>query len=246
VAERRDRAPVHGRRVALSHSPNRLLASLPRAVFSAIKPDLRLVELGHGDVLAEAGGPIRGVHFPHSGIISLVVELSDGDMIETATVGRDGVIGAASALDGRFSFNKGIVRLAGVASVMYVEQLRALTDENKRFRSLLIRHEQVLFAQAQQSAACNASHSAEARTCRWLLRVRDLGGEQLKLSQELLGQMMGVRRSTVSLVASTLQRGGLIKCRRGNIEILDVEGLRKAACECYATVAAHYQKLWDR
>ena len=93
----------------MSHSPNRLLASLPRAVFGAIRPALKLVELNHGDVLAETGGLISRVYFPHSGIISLVVELSVGDMIETATVGRDGVIGAASALDGRTSFNKGIV-----------------------------------------------------------------------------------------------------------------------------------------
>jgi CRP-like cAMP-binding protein len=229
----------------MSHSPNRLLASLPRAVFGAIKPDLKLVELNHGDVIAETGGLIRRVYFPHSGIISLVVELSIGDTIETATIGRDGVIGAAAALDGRISFNKGVVQLGGVASVMGVERLRALTDENKRFRSILIRHEQVLFAQAQQSAACNASHSAEARMCRWLLRMRDLAGERLRLTQQFLGQMMGVRRSTVSLAANTLQRAGLIKYRRGNIEILDVEGLREAACECYATVAAHYQKLWE-
>ena len=229
----------------MSHSPNRLLASLPRAVFGAIKPSLKFVELSHGDVIAEAGGLVRRVYFPHSGVISLVVELSAGDMIETATVGRDGVIGAASALDGRVSFNKGIVQLEGVASVMSIERLRALTDENKRFRSILIRHEQVLFAQAQQSAACNASYSAEARMCRWLLRMRDLAGERLKLTQQFLGQMMGVQRSTVSLAANTLQRAGLIKYRRGNIEILDVEGLRDAACECYATVAAHYQKLWE-
>jgi CRP-like cAMP-binding protein len=227
----------------MSHSPNRLLASLPRAVFGAIKPDLKLVELNHGDVIAETGGLIRRVYFPHSGIISLVVELSIGDTIETATIGRDGVIGAAAALDGRISFNKGVVQLGGAASVMGVERLRALTDENKRFRSILIRHEQVLFAQAQQSAACNASHSAEARMCRWLLRMRDLAGERLRLTQKFLGQMMGVQRSTVSLAANTLQRAGLIKYRRGNIEILDVEGLREAACECYATVAAHYQKL---
>jgi len=229
----------------VSHSLNRLLASLPRAVFSAIKPTLKLVELSQGDVLAETGGTVRRVYFPHSGIISLVVELSAGDMVETATVGRDGVIGATSALDGRTSYNKGIVRLAGVASVMDVERLRALTEENKRFRSLLLRHEQVLFAQAQQIAACNASHSAEARMCRWLLRLRDLGGERLTLTQEALGQMMGVQRSTVSLVTSTLQRDGIIKWRRGNIEIVNVKGLRDASCECYATVAAHYQKLWD-
>jgi len=206
---------------------------------------LKLVELSQGDVLAETGGTVRRVYFPHSGIISLVVELSAGDMVETATVGRDGVIGATSALDGRTSYNKGIVRLAGVASVMDVERLRALTEENKRFRSLLLRHEQVLFAQAQQIAACNASHSAEARMCRWLLRLRDLGGERLTLTQEALGQMMGVQRSTVSLVTSTLQRDGIIKWRRGNIEIVNVKGLRDASCECYATVAAHYQKLWD-
>lgn len=229
----------------MSQSPNRLLASLPRAVFGAIRPDLKLVELYHGDVLAETGGLIRRVYFPHSGIISLVVELSVGDMIETATIGRDGVIGAASALDGRISFNKGIVQLDGVASVMSVERLRALAEENKRFRSVLIRHEQVLFAQAQQSAACNASHSAEARMCRWLLRMRDLAGERLKLTQQFLGQMMGVQRSTVSLAANTLQQAGLIKYRRGIIEILDVKGLREAACECYATVAGHYQKLWE-
>jgi CRP-like cAMP-binding protein len=222
-----------------------LLASLPRAVFGAVKLDLKLVELIHGDVLAETGGSVRRVYFPHSGVISLVVELSVGEMIETATVGRDGAVGAASALDGRVSFNKGIVHVAGVASVMDVKRLRALTDENKRFRSLLIRHEQVLFAQAQQSVACNASHSAAARMCRWLLRMRDLGGERLQLTQEFLGQMMGVQRSTVSLIANTLQRAGLIKCSRGNIEILDVEGLREVACECYATVAAHYQKLWE-
>jgi len=222
-----------------------LLASVPRLVFSAIKPDLKLVELAHGDVLAETGSPIRRVYFPHSGIISLVVELSVGDTIETATIGRDGVIGASSALDGRISFNKGIVQLGGVASVLSVERLRALTDEHKRFRSILIRHEQVLFAQAQQSAACNASHSAESRMCRWLLRMRDLAGSRLKLTQQFLGQMMGVQRSTVSLAANTLQQAGLIKYSRGNIEILDVEGLREAACECYATVAAHYQKLWE-
>jgi hypothetical protein len=131
---------------------------------------LRLVELSHGDVLVETGGTVRRVYFPHSGIISLVVELVAGDLVETATVGRDGVIGATSALDGRISYNKGIVQLAGVASVMDVERLRALTEENKRFRSLLLRHEQVLFAQAQQIAACNAIHSADARMCRWLLR----------------------------------------------------------------------------
>jgi CRP-like cAMP-binding protein len=229
----------------VSHSQNRLLASLPRAVFGTIKPHLKFVELSDGDVLVETGRPIRRVYFPHSGIIFLVVELSSGDMIETAIVGRDGVIGAASALDGRISLNRSIVQLGGVVSVIGVERLRALTEANKLIRSIIIRHEQVIFAQAQQSAACNASHTAEARMCRRLLRMRDLAGKRFQVTQKFLGQMMGVQRSTVSLAANTLRQAGLIRYRRGNIEILDVEGLREASCECYATVAAHYRKLWE-
>jgi len=229
----------------VSHSQNRLLASLPRAVFGTIKPHLKFVELSGGDVLVETGRPIRRVYFPHSGIISLVVELSSGDMIETAIVGRDGVIGAASALDGRIFLNGSIVQLGGVVSVIGVERLRTLTEANKLIRSIIIRHEQVIFAQAQQSAACNASHTAEARMCRRLLRMRDLAGKRFQVTQQFLGQMMGVQRSTVSLAANTLRQAGLIRYRRGNIEILDVEGLREASCECYATVAAHYRKLWE-
>jgi hypothetical protein len=165
-------------------------------------------------------------------------------MIETAIVGRDGVIGAASALDGRIFLNGSIVQLGGVVSVIGVERLRTLTEANKLIRSIIIRHEQVIFAQAQQSAACNASHTAEARMCRRLLRMRDLAGKRFQVTQQFLGQMMGVQRSTVSLAANTLRQAGLIRYRRGNIEILDVEGLREASCECYAIVAAHYRKLW--
>jgi CRP-like cAMP-binding protein len=226
------------------HSPNRLLASLPASVFAGVQPHLKLVELKLGDVLAEAGSAIKRVYFPHSGIISLVVELAVGQMIETAMVGRDGVLNGASALDGKVSFNKGIVQLSGVASVMEVEKLRSVADENKAFRSLLIRHDQVLFAQSQQSAACNASHSVEARMCRWLLRMRDLAdSDDLTLTQEFLAQMMGVRRPSVSLVANVLQKAGFIKYRRGNIRILDVAGLKDAACECYGTVKEHYDRL---
>jgi CRP-like cAMP-binding protein len=194
--------------------------------------------------LAEAGSAIKRVYFPHSGVISLVVELAVGQMIETAMVGRDGVLNGASALDGKVSFNKGIVQLAGVAAVMEVDKLRSVAEESKPFRSILIRHDQVLFAQSQQSAACNASHSVEARMCRWLLRMRDLAdSDDLTLTQEFLAQMMGVRRPSVSIVANILQKAGLIKYRRGNIRILDVAGLKDAACECYGTVKDHYDRL---
>ena len=226
-------------------SPNRLLASLSSDAFAQIAPHLKVVELKFGDVLAEAGGPIRRVYFPFSGAISLVVELDVGTMIETALVGHDGVLNAASALDGKVSLNKGIVQMAGSAGTIDVDQLRRLADEIKPFRSLLIRHEQVLFAQSQQSAACNASHKVEARMARWLLHMRDLaGGDKLMLTQDFLAQMLNVRRPSVSIVASPLQKAGLIKYSRGNIQVLDAKGLQKRACECYGTVKAHYQRMF--
>jgi CRP-like cAMP-binding protein len=189
----------------VSKSPNRLLASLPADTFSAISPHLKIVELKFGAVLAEAGSPIRQVYFPYSGVISLVVELDVGMMIETAMVGHDGALNAAPALDGKVSLNKGIVQVAGSAGTIEVNRLRRLANELEPFRSALIRHEQVLFAQSQQSAACNASHSVEARMCRWLLYMRDLaGGDDLMLTQEFLAQMLGVRRPSVSLVANSL------------------------------------------
>jgi CRP-like cAMP-binding protein len=131
-----------------------------------------------------------------------------------------------------------------MASTVAVGRLRSFCKENERFRSLLIRHDQVLFAQSQQSAACNASHSVETRMCRWLLRMRDLAGsDDLRLTQEFLAQMLGVTRPSVSLVANTLQKAGLISYRRGHIRMLDLPGLREGSCECYATVKAHYQRL---
>ena len=228
----------------MSKSPNRLLASLPTNAFSAISPHLKIVELKFGDVVAKAGSPIRQVYFPYSGVISLVVELDVGAMIETAMVGRDGVLNAAPALDGKVSLNKGIVQSAGSAGTIEVNRFRRLANEFEPFRSLLIRHEQVLFAQSQQSAACNASHSVEARMCRWLLYMRDLAGsDDLILTQEFLAQMLSVRRPSVSIVASPLQKAGLIKYSRGHMRLLDVKGLQKRACECYGTVKAHYRRL---
>ena len=228
----------------MSKSPNRLLASLPADAFSAISPHLTIGELKFGDVVANAGSPIRQVYFPYSGVISLVVELEVGTMVETAMVGRDGVLNAAPALDGKVSLNKGIVQSAGSAGTIEVNRFRRLANEFEPFRSLLMRHEQVLFAQSQQSAACNASHSVEARMCRWLLFMRDLAGnDDLMLTQEFLAQMLSVQRPSVSIVASPLQKAGLIKYSRGRMRLLDVKGLEKRACECYGTVKAHYQRL---
>ena len=154
--------------------------------------------------------------------------------------------GAIAALDGELSVNKVIVQLEGAAAVMTAADLRAIAKKNDAFRSLLIRYEQFILAQAQQSAACNATHLVEPRMCRWLLRMRDAAGQDdLNITQEFLGQMMGVRRSSVSLIAATLQKAGFIKYMRGHVRILDADGLAKAACECYETVNAHYKRLFS-
>jgi CRP-like cAMP-binding protein len=230
----------------MNNSPNLLLASVSDAVYAALQPHLKIVELKHAAVIAETGGIVKNVYFPHSGIISLVVELSIGEMIETAMVGRDGAVNAASALDGKLSLNKGIVQLAGVASVIAVEPLAEVADKFRDFRALLIRHEQVVFAQSQQSGACNASHLVEARLCRWLLRTRDLANsDDLLITQEFLAQMLGVRRSSLSIVAGTLQRAGLIRYKRGHVHLEDINALKEASCECYETVRSHYDRLLE-
>jgi CRP-like cAMP-binding protein len=227
-----------------SHSPNRLLASLPAAEFELLRPHLKSIELVQETVLFEAGDSIEHVYFPLSGIISLVVDLAGGEMIETAMIGQDSIVGGSNALDGDVALNKGIVQLAGTAMILDVQRLHKFAEANAAIRTVLVRHEQVLFAQVQQSAACNASHGVEGRMARWLLRYRDLSGsDTLPLTQEFLAEMLGVRRTSVSLVASTLQRAGFIAYHRGHIRISDLEGLRDASCECYATVKAHYDRL---
>ena len=227
-----------------SQSPNQLLASLPRPAFDRLRPHLRSMDLVQEDVLFYAGDTVHRIYFPHHGVISLVVKLADGALIETAMVGRDGIFGASSALDGQIALSNAIVQLAGEASFLDVLRVRQIAEESAPFRQALMRHEQMLLVQAQQSAACNASHPVEGRLARWLLRARDLSADDvLPFTQEFLSQMLGVRRSSVSAVANTLQNAGLIKYSRGRIEITNIDGLRDASCECYSTVRAQHERL---
>ena len=137
-----------------------------------------------------------------------------------------------------------VVLLPGAASVIDVDQLRAAAERSKTLRTTLARHGQALVAQARQTAACNAVHAVEARLARWLLRVRDLvGSDQFTLTQELMAQMIGARRNSVSLVAHMLQQANYISYSRGHVKILDLEGLAKTACECYATLRSHNERL---
>ena len=226
---------------------NLLLASLSRADADGLFPILRKTELPQQTILYDAEQSIQDVYFPTTAVVSLVVTLSQGEMVEAAMVGNDGVVGGLAALDGRVSFSRAIVQLGGMGFTCDASALKRLAMQSETLHSLLIRHEQAVYAQAQQSAACIANHQVEARLSRWLLRARDLSGsDNLPFTQEFLGEMLGVQRSSVSLVAHTLQQAGLIKYARGKIQITDPDGLEQSACECYGTIKAHYRKLLDR
>jgi CRP-like cAMP-binding protein len=228
----------------MPQSENRILNALPQNIFAALESSLNPVEVVFGDVVAETDQTVTTVYFPYSGVVSLVVEMEVGAMIETAMVGRDGVVNGTSALDGKVSMHKAIVQVAGNASAIKADALRAFGNEFEPLRSLLIRHEQVLFSQAQQSAGCNASHTVEARMCRWLLRIRDLTGKnEMQLTQEFLAQMLGVQRSSVSVTAGILQKAGFIQYSRGHIRLLDIAQLEQGACECYVAVRDRYERL---
>ncbi|WP_349643915.1 Crp/Fnr family transcriptional regulator [Bradyrhizobium sp. LTSP885] len=214
------------------------------AEYEQLHSILETVELTKDTVLADAGAPVQRVYLPHSGVVSMMVHLSDGQSVEIATVGRDNIVGATAALDGGPLFADAIVVVPGTASVLKAEDFREMADRNVVFRTLVSRYEQALTAQTQQSVACNVSHPVEARLSRWLLRARDLcGSEALPLTQEMLAQMIGVRRNAVSIVAHGFQQAGILRYSRGHIEITDIDGLRKASCECYATVKAHAEQL---
>jgi CRP-like cAMP-binding protein len=226
---------------------NLLLASLSPSDIAALRPHLKPIHLEHQKVLFEAGDIINAVYFPITAVISLVVGLSTGEMVEAAMVGRDGLVGASSALDGNISLSRAIVQLSGTAGMCEVGELKGAAMQSTTLLSTLIRHEQTLYSQAQQSAACLASHHVEPRLCRWLLRARDLAGsDTLNFTQEFLAEMLGVRRTSVTVVARTLQSAGIVKYARGKIQITDVEALREAACECYETVRSHYEALLGR
>jgi CRP-like cAMP-binding protein len=226
------------------HSTNLLLASLPPENMAALMPHLRVVQLPQETVLFEAGDTIKAIYFPHTGIVSIVVDLASGETIETAMIGRDSLVGGSAALDDDIALNRAVVQVAGVASVVDVGTFRGLAQQSHTFHATMARHRQFILAQAQQSAACNAAHTLEARLSRWLLRCRDLlGSDEIHLTQEFLAEMLGARRTSVTLVASALKQAGFIQYRRGHIRVIDVEGLRDSACECYKTNKAQAKRL---
>lgn len=219
------------------HQDNRLLAALPREMLELMGRDLRQISFPQGMAIYEPGAPIDEIYFPQSGMLSLLVVASDGGAIETATIGREGAVGLHGALGKRLSFTRATGQIPGKCSVIAVGAFAQYAREHAAVRDLILRYTEVLWAEAQQIAACNAVHDASARLCRWLLQCADRSGSNhLPLTQELLAQMLGIRRTTITLLAQALQRKGAIKYSRGHIAILDREQLERNACECYAVM----------
>ena len=227
--------------MALEHSGqgrrNRLLAALTSADHSLLAPHLKELSLELGLLLQEAGEPVEHIYFPHQGMISLLAVMSDGQGIETATVGSEGVVGAMSGFGARLGFTRAVVQAPLVASRISSLQFQAALQKSETLRNLMASYSETLLAQVQQTAACNALHAMESRLARWLLQTRDrIDTDVLPLTQDFLSQMLGVRRTTVTLVARQLEQAGLIQNRRGRIVIIDREGLKDVACECYAII----------
>ncbi len=229
---------------SISRPPNGFLSSLSASDFELIRPHLRTVDLAQDTTLIEVDETLKRAYLPHRGVISLVVKLSRGDHVQVAMVGRDSVFGSFAALGDPTALNSAVVLVPGVASTVELDALRSAADQSATLRATLARHGLAVYAQIQQTAGCNASHTVESRLARCLLHTRDLSGsDKIVLTQESIAQMIGARRNSVSLVAHTLQQANFIHYSRGHIEITNLDGLIRTSCECYATVKAQYDRL---
>jgi CRP-like cAMP-binding protein len=216
---------------------NNLLAGLPRSQFDLLAPHLTTSSLEQGIVLVEPGDEFDQVYFPHNGMLSLLAVLKDGKAIETATVGREGVVGAMAGLGLYKSLVRVVVQMPITVSKIPSSQFRKAATGSEAIRNICIQYNEVLLSQARVTAACNALHLIEARFCRWLLQSADrAGSETVNLTQEFLAEMLGVRRTSVTEVASKMQNAGVITYSRGVIKILNRPALAKISCECYQTL----------
>jgi CRP-like cAMP-binding protein len=223
---------------------NRLLAALPPADFALLSAHMSLQELERGRHIHDPGDPIESVYFPHDCVISLMTLMENGAAIESAPVGREGALGLMAAVGPRQSLVRAIVQAPGAASRISAVALHDVWTRSAALRDLVDRHNEALFGHAIQSVACNALHGVEARFCRWLLSCRDrIDTDTIQLTQEFLADMLGVQRTTVTAAAGALQAKGLIRYRRGVVDILDRPGLEAAACECYGVVRRGYERL---
>jgi len=226
------------------HRANRLLAVLAPEDFAALEPHLEIVNLSRGAVLYDTGDIIRYAYFPHDALVCLVGAMEDGRLVEVALFGREGLCGLLGALVNREAFGRYTVQIPGAASRIALERLHGAIGLRPRLRRLVLSYSDALLAQAFQTVACNAVHTVEARCCRWILNTRDrMDQDTLPLTHETLSEMLGVQRSTVSLILRSLQATGLIVQRRGGITVTDRAGLEQTTCECYGKIRRHFEQL---
>lgn len=242
--------PSHPRSVvASSHETklNQLLGALPDADLKRWLPDLELIELPLGKVLYESSGVEKNVYFPTSGIVSLLYVMKNGDAAEIAVIGNEGIVGISLFMGGNSTPSRAVVQSGGKGFRLKAQIMKDDFDRFGPVTHLLLRYTQALITQISQTAVCNRHHSLDEQLCRWLLLSLDrLPGSELVMTQELIANMLGVRRQGVTEGALRLQEAGLIRYSRGRITILDRKGLEMRVCECYAVVKDEYERLLPR
>jgi CRP-like cAMP-binding protein len=223
---------------------NYLLTALTADVFSRLNPHLELVSMPLGSPIYESGGRLQHVYFPTNSIVSLLYVLESGASAEIAVVGNEGVVGISLFMGGDTTPSRAIVQSAGEGYRLKAAILKSEFQRGGQLMHLLLRYTQALITQMCQTAVCNRHHSVEQQLCRWLLLSLDrLSSNELVMTQELLANMLGVRREGVTEAAGNLQRSGLIRYSRGRITVLDRPGLERSACECYAVVKKEFDRL---
>ncbi|WGT62458.1 Crp/Fnr family transcriptional regulator [Variovorax paradoxus] len=223
---------------------NGLLAAIPPEVMARMEPFLELVTLRLGEVLYESGVVQEHVYFPTGCIVSLLYVLENGQSAEIAVVGFEGMVGVSLLMGGGSTPNRAVVQSAGQAFRLSAAHIKDMTQQGGPLLQLLLRYTQSLITQMSQTAVCNRHHSLEQQLCRWLLLSLDrLPGSELVMTQELIANMLGVRREGVTEAAGKLQRLNLIKYARGHITVLDRPGLERQVCECYQVVKRETDRL---
>jgi CRP-like cAMP-binding protein len=232
--------------MAISSEPreNHLLAALPEAEWTRWLPQLEQIEMPLGQVLYESGSKMSHVYFPATAIVSLLYVMEDGASAEIAVVGNEGIVGIALFMGGESTPSRAVVQSAGLGFRLRAQTMKDEFNRAGPVLHLLLRFTQALITQMSQTAVCNRHHSLDQQLCRWLLLSLDrLQGSELVMTQELIANMLGVRREGVTEAALKLQKLGLIRYARGHISVLDRQGLEQRACECYAVVKKEYDRL---
>ena len=223
---------------------NRLLAALPSDQYARLRPHLQPVEFALGEVVYEFAGKLDYVFFPTTSIVSLLYTMENGASAEMGLTGNDGVVGIALFMGGGTMPNRAVVQSAGSALRMKAKVLQEEFALGGKFQQLLLRYTQALITQISQTAVCNRLHSVEQQLCRWLLLSHDrLNTDELVMTQELIADMLGVRREGVTVAAGRLQDAGAISYVRGHIKILDRPKLEATVCECYGVVKDEFDRL---